>query len=102
MIRALHVVQRNARVYRRVWRGSLFGSFLQPTLFLLAFGLGLGGVLARSGRTLPGGISFLHFVGTGLLASAAMQTASFECSYPVHNKFVWHRNYEAITATPWR
>jgi lipooligosaccharide transport system permease protein len=102
MIRPLHLVQRNARVYRRVWRGSLFGSFVQPTLFLLAFGVGLGGVITRGGRTLPGGVSFLQFVATGLLASAAMQTAAFESSYPIHNKFVWRRNYEAITATPMR
>ena len=40
-MRALRLVQRNAMVYRRVWRGSLFMSFLQPTLFLLAMGLGM-------------------------------------------------------------
>ena len=42
MIGALRIVQRNALVYRRVWRGSLFMSFLQPTLFLLAMGVGSG------------------------------------------------------------
>jgi lipooligosaccharide transport system permease protein len=102
VIRAWHLVQRNARVYRRAWRGSLFGSFLQPSLFLIAFGIGLGDVIARGGASLPGGVSFLQFVATGLLASAAMQIASFESSYPILNKFVWHRNYEAITATPMR
>src|SRR5687767_2497106 len=39
---ALRIVQRNALVYRRKWRGSLFFSFLQPTLFLTAMGVGLG------------------------------------------------------------
>ena len=42
MTGALRLVQRNALVYRHVWRGSVFSSFLQPTLFLLAMGVGLG------------------------------------------------------------
>ena len=39
-MRAIRLVERNALVYRRIWRGSFFGSFLQPTLFLFAFGVG--------------------------------------------------------------
>ena len=29
-------------LYRRTWRGSIFSSFAQPALFLLAMGVGLG------------------------------------------------------------
>ena len=39
---ALRVTQRNLWVYRRTWRGSVFGSFLNPLLFLGALGVGLG------------------------------------------------------------
>src|SRR5690348_18037534 len=28
--------------YKRTWRGSIFGRFLSPLLFLLSMGLGLG------------------------------------------------------------
>jgi lipooligosaccharide transport system permease protein len=99
-MRAIHIVERNALVYRRVWRGSFFSSFLQPTLFLLAIGIGLGGVIDSGGAHLPGGVDYLHFFAPGLLASAAMQSASFESSWPVLGKFTWHRNYEAISSTP--
>lgn len=97
---ALRIVERNALVYRRVWRGSLFSSFLQPTLFLLAMGVGLGSLVDRGGAGLPGGVPFLHFLAPGLLAAACMQTASFESSFPVIGKMSWQRNYEAITTTP--
>ena len=102
MTGALRLVQRNALVYRHVWRGSVFSSFLQPTLFLLAMGVGLGTLIDRSTPDLPGGVSYLAFLAPGLLAAAAMQTATFESTYPVLGKMTWHRNYEAIAATPMR
>jgi lipooligosaccharide transport system permease protein len=83
-----------------VWRGSVFTNFLQPTLFLIAIGLGLGSMIDGGGVALPGGVSFLQFLAPGLLAAAAMQTAAFESSYPILGKITWHRNYEAISATP--
>ena len=99
---ALCIVERNARVYRRVWRGSLFMSFLQPTLFLLAMGVGLGALVDSGGSPLPGGVGFLDFLAPGLLAATCMQTATFESSFPITGKMTWRRNYEAITATPMR
>ena len=101
MIGAIRMVQRNAAVYRRVWRGTLFFSFLQPALFLLAMGVGLGAFVNR-GAALLGGFEFLHFLAPGLLAAACMQTSSFESAYPVTGKMTWNRNYEAICATPMR
>jgi lipooligosaccharide transport system permease protein len=80
----------------------LFTSFLQPTLFLTAMGVGLGSRIDGSGAVLPGGVPFLHFLAPGLLAAACMQTAMFESSFPVHHKVVWRRTYDALTATPLR
>jgi lipooligosaccharide transport system permease protein len=100
MTGALRMVQRNALVYRHVWRGSACMSFLQPTLFLLAMGTGVGSLLSAGASSLPGGIPYLHFLGPGLLAAACMQTATFECSFPVMAKMTWNRNYAAIAATP--
>jgi lipooligosaccharide transport system permease protein len=100
MIPALRVVQRNALVYRRVWHGSVFSSFLQPTLFLLAMGLGLGAMVDSGGADLPGGVRYAEFLAPGLLAAAAMQTAAFESAWPVLGKMMWHHNYEAVVATP--
>ena len=100
MIGAVRMVQRNALVYRQVWRGSVFSSFLQPTLFLIAMGLGLGGMIDPSAAALPGGVRYVEFLAPGLLAATAMQAATFESTYPVLGKMTWHRNYEAISATP--
>lgn len=100
MIAAVRMVQRNALVYRRVWRGSVFSSFLQPTLFLLAMGLGLGAMVDAGGAALPGGASYAEFLAPGLLAAAAMQAAAFESAWPLLGKIMWHRNYEAVVATP--
>jgi lipooligosaccharide transport system permease protein len=102
VIGAVRMVQRNAMVYRRVWRGSAFSNFLQPALFLLAIGMGLGSMIDRGGASLPGGVGFLQFLAPGLLAAAAMQSSAFESSYPILGKITWHRNYEAISATPMR
>jgi len=99
-VSALRIVQRNALVYRRVWRGSLFFNFLQPSLFLVSMGLGVGALVARGGATFPGGVSFLAFLAPGLLASTCMQTAMFESSFPIMGKMTWRRNYDAICATP--
>ncbi|MEO5740740.1 MAG: ABC transporter, partial [Vicinamibacterales bacterium] len=102
MIPAVRMVRRNALVYRRIWRGSVFSSFLQPTLFLLAMGLGLGAMVDSGGAALPGGATYAAFLAPGLLAAAAMQVSVFESTYPVLGKMVWFRNYEAIMATPMR
>jgi lipooligosaccharide transport system permease protein len=100
MTRAWRILQRNALVYRRVWRGSLFFTFLQPTLFLLAIGIGLGRLVDSTATALPGDVPFLAFLAPGLLAATCMQTAAFESGFPVIDKMTWHRNYQAITATP--
>ena len=102
MIGAVRMVQRNALVYRHVWRGSVFSSFLQPTLFLIAMGLGLGAMIDPRAAALPGGVRYVEFLAPGLLAAAVMQAATFESTYPVLGKMTWHRNYEAISATPMR
>ena len=100
MIAAFRMVQRNALVYRHVWRGSVFSSFLQPTLFLIAMGMGLGAMVDAGGALLPGGVSYADFLAPGLLASTSMQAASFESAWPIMGKMMWHRNYEAVIATP--
>ena len=97
---ALRVLHRNFLVYRRTWRGSLFFTFLQPFLFLTAMGLGLGALVNARDTTAIGGVSYVQFLAPGLLAAACMQTAIFECSWPILSKIRWGRNYDAMLATP--
>lgn len=87
--------------YRRTWRGSAVTSLLEPLGFLAAMGIGLGTLVDRGtgSATLPG-VSYLEFLAPGLLAATAMQTASFESSYPVMGAIKWQRQYHAMLATP--
>ncbi|MEJ7741106.1 MAG: hypothetical protein WKF73_00340 [Nocardioidaceae bacterium] len=88
-------------VFRRVWKGSVVTSFLTPFLYLAAMGVGLGSFIDdNAGPAALGGITYLAFVGPGLLATSAMQTAIFESTYPVMGAFKWHRSYFSMAATP--
>lgn len=89
--------------YRRVWRGTAFSSVLGPVGFLAAMGVGLGSLVdGGSGSSgVPGG-DYLAFLAPGLLAATAMQTASFESTYPVMGAIKWQRQYHAMLATPLR
>ncbi|HET8587704.1 MAG TPA: ABC transporter permease, partial [Candidatus Limnocylindria bacterium] len=46
------------------------------------------------------GVDYIDWLGPGLMAAMAMQTATFESTYPIMNKIMWGRNYEAMLATP--
>ena len=93
------VWHRNWLVYRRLWHRSLAFGFLQPVLFLTAMGLGLGAIIPND-ESAFGGFDYITWLGPGLLAAMAMQTATFESTYPIMNKIMWGRNYEAMLSTP--
>jgi lipooligosaccharide transport system permease protein len=94
------VWQRNWLVYKRLWHRSLAFGFLQPVLFLTAMGLGIGTLIGSGDRAAFGGFEYIDWLGPGLLAAMGMQTATFESTYPIMNKIMWGRNYEAMLATP--
>jgi len=85
--------------YKRTWRGSIFGRFLSPVLFLLSMGLGLGGLVDKSAGGV-GGVPYLQFVVPGILAAQAMWVAMGESSYPVMGAIRWNMKYHAMLATP--
>ncbi|MFN2557977.1 MAG: ABC transporter permease [Nitriliruptorales bacterium] len=97
----LRVVESNLRRWRRTWQGSAFSSFVSPTLFLAAMGLGLGSLVDRGGgEEALGGVSYIAFVGAGLLAATTFQNAAGESSWPVRLGIKWGRSYHAMIATP--
>jgi lipooligosaccharide transport system permease protein len=98
----LRVLEHNALVYRRTFRGTLFTTFLSPVLFLTAMGLGLGALVDRQGTAQLGGVSYLAFLAPGLLAASSMQTGAFENTFPVMAKTTWWKTYDAMLATPLR
>ena len=98
---ARHVFEFKARVYRRVWRGSIFSTFLSPVLFLTAMGIGLGGFVDH-GKAIAslGGVSYAAFLAPGLLAAQGMQTATSESTWTVMGGFTWDRTFHGMYATP--
>jgi lipooligosaccharide transport system permease protein len=95
---ALRVVEREIRVFTRLWRGYVFSTFLAPVLFLAAMGLGLGGLVdAHTGRV--AGLKYLDFVAPGLLVASAMQIAANESMWPVLGAVKWVKNFHATVAT---
>ena len=84
--------------YRRTYRSSLFTSFVSPVLFLTAMGLGLGSYVSNGAAL--GGVPYLVFLAPGLLAATAMQTASFEATFPIIGGLIWNKVFHAMYATP--
>jgi lipooligosaccharide transport system permease protein len=85
--------------YRRVWRGTVVTSVVNPVFYLGALGVGLGTLVNKSGGQ-PLGVGYLDFVAPGMLAATAMTIASSEASWPVMGSFRWTRQYFAMLATP--
>jgi lipooligosaccharide transport system permease protein len=67
-------------------------------MFLSAMGIGLGSMIQE--REAFGGVGYLPFFATGMLAASCMQTGVFSATYPIMSKITWQRNYEAMLASP--
>jgi lipooligosaccharide transport system permease protein len=87
-------------LYRRTWRGSIFGNFAQPVLFLVAMGIGLGSYVDAADTAAMGGVPYIVFLAPALLVSTVMQGAAFEGTFPIIGGFHWNRRYHAMFATP--
>ncbi len=94
-LQALAIVRRNFLVWRKLFWSSLLVHFGEPLLYLLGFGYGLGLFIGEIE-----GITYLAFLASGIVASSAMHTASFEGMYSVFTRMVPQRTYEAILTTP--
>lgn len=99
-VASARVFRRNWLVYRRLWHRSIAFGFLQPLMFLTAMGVGIGSLIGAQQQDAFGGFPYLHWLGPGLMSAMAMQTATFESTYPIMNKIMWGRNYEAMLTTP--
>jgi lipooligosaccharide transport system permease protein len=92
---AAAVAARNARVFSKLWKGSLAPQFVDPLFYLVAMGYGLGTYVASIN-----GVPYRDFIAPGLVASAAMWAASFECTYNVYIRMREYQLYDAVLSTP--
>lgn len=94
-LRCISVWTRNVTVWKKLLGPSLLINFGEPLLYLLGLGLGLGLFVGEIE-----GLPYLVFLASGIIASSAMNTASFEALYSVFTRMVPQRTYEAMLATP--
>jgi lipooligosaccharide transport system permease protein len=85
--------------YKRVWRGTVYSSFVLPLLFLLGLGVSVGSYVDDRGGL---GVPYLDYIAPGVLASTALQVAVGEATWPVLSGFMWVRTYHAMRASPLR
>lgn len=95
----VRLVEREAHVARRLWRSTVVHSVVNPLLFLLGLGVGLGGLVDERAGAVEG-LSYLHFVAPGLLAATAMQMGSAGSLWPIMSGTRWMRYFHGMVATP--
>ncbi|MDH3192999.1 MAG: ABC transporter permease [Acidimicrobiia bacterium] len=97
----LRMYEREARVYKGVWRGSVFSSFVNPFLYLIAMGMFLGRLVDEQTGGVAG-VTYLEFLAPGLLAATAMQAGAGDSAWPVLAGIKWQKTYVAALASPLR
>lgn len=90
------VMSRELANFRTYWRGTTFSSILEPLVYLLAFGLGLGATLVDEVE----GVPYIQFVGTGMVATAVIFSSALPAMFGTFVKHRFQNTYEAILAAP--
>lgn len=93
---AYAVWQRHLEVYLRLWKMELAAPLIEPIFMVFAFGWGIGSLI----NTSIGGLSYLSFVGAGVLSFAVISRALFESAYGSYFRMVYQSTFDAILATP--
>jgi len=90
------VMSREVANFRTFWKATAFSSLLEPVVYLLAFGLGLGVTVVDK----VDGLDYVEFVGTGMVATAVIFSSAFPAMFGTFVKERFQRTYDAILAAP--
>ncbi len=93
--RVWKVWRRNVDVFLKTIKVNFLPSLLEPILYLVAFGFGLGGFIPNIN-----GESYINFIAPALVAIAIMNGAFFECTYASFVRMYFQKTFDAIVATP--
>lgn len=93
--RALRVWQRHLAVYTKLYKSSIALNFVEPILYLVALGLGLGAYVKEIN-----GVPYLNYIAPGIIASSSMFAATYECTYGTFVRMTFQKTFDAILATP--
>jgi lipooligosaccharide transport system permease protein len=90
------VMSREVANFRSYWKSTTFSSVLEPVIYLLAFGLGLGATIVDR----VDGLEYVEFVGTGMVATAVIFSSALPAMFGSFVKERFQRTYDAILAAP--
>lgn len=93
--RVWKVWQRNFDVFMKTIKVNFFPSLIEPILYLVALGLGLGGFIQPIE-----GVSYINFIAPALVAISVMYGSFFECTYASFVRMYFQKTFDAIIATP--
>jgi lipooligosaccharide transport system permease protein len=93
--RAFRVWQRHWLVYTKLYKTSFALNFIEPALYLVAMGFGLGAFV----RDIHGQ-TYIHFIAPGIVASSSIFAAVYECTYGTYIRMTFQKTFDAILATP--
>lgn len=86
---------RNAQVFIALWKFNFLPALAEPVLFIFVMGLGIGSYIKEIE-----GVPYLDFVAAGILGSAAIMQATFECTYGSFFRMRIQNTFEGIISTP--
>jgi len=81
--------------FKKYFIGSVFWTFSEPLLYIVAFGYGLGFFVGQIE-----GVPYMMFLAPAIMATTAMQGAVFESTYSSFTKLRVQKTYETIMMTP--
>jgi lipooligosaccharide transport system permease protein len=93
--RVWKVWRRNFDVFMKTIKVNFLPSLLEPILYLLAFGFGLGGFIPNIE-----GQRYINFIAPALVAIAIMNGSFFECTFASFVRMYFQKTFDAIVATP--
>jgi lipooligosaccharide transport system permease protein len=89
------VMSRDVAIFGRYWKATTFSSIVQPTIYLLAFGLGFGTLLKTIGH-----VKTIEYIGTGTVATAVLFSSAFPGMFNTFIRWQFQRTYDAVLAAP--
>lgn len=89
------VWRRNAAVFFKTYTVNFLPPFIEPVLYLLAMGYGLGMFIGEID-----GIPYVHFIAPALLAVSMMNSSFFECTYSSFVRMYYQKAFDAMISTP--
>jgi lipooligosaccharide transport system permease protein len=89
------VMTRDVVLFKRYWRSTTFSSIVQPTIYLLAFGLGFGALVSHVDH-----VRYVQYVATGVVATAVLFASAFPGMFNTFIRWQFQRTYDALLAAP--